>query len=455
MTATGVTIPGTGAQIIQASYGGDSLYSPSLSTGTSLSPIGSAPLSWSVPAPVVYGTALGAAQLNATSTAEGTFVYSPVAGTVLPVGTNTLSVTFTPADTGQYTPATSSVQLMVTPAPLTVSANNAARTFGAPNPEFTGTITGAVKGDSFTETFSTTATASSIVGTYSITPAVSGPALANYKVSIVNGALTITQAGTSTKFALSSGNLTLTGTVSSLTSGTPTGSVNFLSGETQIGNAPLVNGSAMLTVSSAPAGNSTISAQYSGDANFTQSASPGVAVIGLAAASGSLTVPQTGTVSDVLTITPVNGLVATLQAACSGLPMNASCSFKPSSVTLSGTGGATTLTVTIQTGNSTTATLRPAEARGSGSHLLMAIALWLPSWLTGALGYRIRKKRGRTGDLLIWICLLGGLAAVSSCGGGSAGGNSTGTPAGSSTVQVTLNGGGNLTQSMNLNLTVQ
>ena len=180
VTATGVTISGTGAQIIQASYGGDGVYSPSLSTGTSLSPIGPAPLTWSVPAPVVYGTALGAAQLNATSTAEGTFVYSPAAGTVLPVGTNTLSVTFTPADTTQYTPATSSVQLMVTQAPLTVSANNAARTFGAANPEFTGTIAGAVKGDSFTETFSTTATTSSIVGTYPITPAVSGPALANY-----------------------------------------------------------------------------------------------------------------------------------------------------------------------------------------------------------------------------------------------------------------------------------
>ncbi len=454
-TATGVTISGTGAQIIQASYDGDGVYSPSVSTGTSLSPIGPAPLTWSAPAPVVYGTALGAAQLNATSTAEGTFAYSPAAGTVLPVGTNTLSVTFTPADTTQYTTATSSVQLMVTPAPLTVSANNAARVFGAANPEFTGTIAGAVKGDSFTETFSTTATTSSIVGTYPITPAVSGPALANYTVSLVNGALTISQAGTSTKFALSNDNLTLTGTVSSLTSGTPTGSVNFLSGETPIGNAPLVNGSATLTVSSVLAGNSTISAQYSGDANFTQSASPGVAVIGFAAASGSLTVAQTGTVSDVLTITPVDGLVATLQASCSGLPMNASCSFQPSSVALSGTGGVATLSVTIQTGNSTTATLQPAVPGGSGSYLLMAIALWLPGWLTGALGYRIRKKRGRTGDLLMWICLLGGLAAVSSCGGGSTGGSSSGTPAGSSTVQVTLNGGGNLTQSVNLNLTVQ
>ena len=243
--------------------------------------------------------------------------------------------------------------------------------------------------------------------------------------------------------------------MSSLTTGTPTGSVNFLSGETLIGNAPLVNGSATLTVSSAPTGNSTVSAQYSGDANFTQSASPGVTVIGLSAASGSLTVAQTGTVTDVLTITPVDGLVATLQASCSGLPMNASCRFQPSSVTLSGTGGAATLTLTIETGNSHYSNDTASERRGSGSDFLMAIALWFPSWLTGALGGRVRKKRGRTGDLLIWICLLGGLVTVSSCGGGSTGGSSTGTPAGSSTVQVTLNGGGTLTQSVNLNLTVQ
>src|SRR5262249_22640039 len=48
----------------------------------------------------------------------GTLVYSPTAGTVLPVGNGqTLSVTFTPTDTADYTTATASTTIDVNPAP--------------------------------------------------------------------------------------------------------------------------------------------------------------------------------------------------------------------------------------------------------------------------------------------------------------------------------------------------
>ncbi|HMD95704.1 MAG TPA: choice-of-anchor D domain-containing protein, partial [Terriglobia bacterium] len=70
-------------------------------------------ITWPTPAPINYGTALSAAQLDATSPVAGKFVYSPVAGTVLPVGTQTLSVTFTPTDTTDYTTNTATVQLSV------------------------------------------------------------------------------------------------------------------------------------------------------------------------------------------------------------------------------------------------------------------------------------------------------------------------------------------------------
>jgi FG-GAP-like repeat/Bacterial Ig-like domain (group 3) len=43
----------------------------------------------------------------------GTFVYNPPAGTIEPVGTNTLSVTFTPTNTTDYSTSTASVQLVV------------------------------------------------------------------------------------------------------------------------------------------------------------------------------------------------------------------------------------------------------------------------------------------------------------------------------------------------------
>ncbi len=49
----------------------------------------------------------------ATPSIPGTFVYNPPAGTIEPVGTDTLSVTFTPTDTTDYKTATATVQLVV------------------------------------------------------------------------------------------------------------------------------------------------------------------------------------------------------------------------------------------------------------------------------------------------------------------------------------------------------
>ena len=43
----------------------------------------------------------------------GTFAYTPAAGTVLTAGTQTLTVTFTPTDTTDYTTASKSVTLTV------------------------------------------------------------------------------------------------------------------------------------------------------------------------------------------------------------------------------------------------------------------------------------------------------------------------------------------------------
>jgi hypothetical protein len=72
-------------------------------------------ITWANPAGIVYGTALGGTQLNATANVAGTFVYTPPAGTVLAVGTHTLSVTFTPTDTATYPPATRTVAIGVVP----------------------------------------------------------------------------------------------------------------------------------------------------------------------------------------------------------------------------------------------------------------------------------------------------------------------------------------------------
>lgn len=76
-------------------------------------------VTWNTPAAIQFGSALGAAQLNATAAIAGigaipgTFVYSPALGTVLPAGQNLVSVTFTPADTTKYFVATQEVFVTV------------------------------------------------------------------------------------------------------------------------------------------------------------------------------------------------------------------------------------------------------------------------------------------------------------------------------------------------------
>jgi Bacterial Ig-like domain (group 3) len=72
-------------------------------------------ITWPTPANIVYGTALSAAQLDASSPVAGSFSYTPAAGTVLSVGPHTLTVTFTPTDTTDYTSSTATVNLTVIP----------------------------------------------------------------------------------------------------------------------------------------------------------------------------------------------------------------------------------------------------------------------------------------------------------------------------------------------------
>ena len=70
-------------------------------------------ITWPAPAAITYGTALSSAQLNATASVPGTFVYSPAAGTVWIWEHTTLSVKFTPTDTTDYTTATATQKLKV------------------------------------------------------------------------------------------------------------------------------------------------------------------------------------------------------------------------------------------------------------------------------------------------------------------------------------------------------
>jgi len=107
---------------------------------------------------------------------------------------------------------------------LLVTVGNATRAYGVANPAFTSTITGALPGDTFTVSYSTTATLTSLPGAYPITATVTGTNVASYNVVVVPGVLTVqlpvlTATANSFTRVYGAANPTFTGTVTGAING--------------------------------------------------------------------------------------------------------------------------------------------------------------------------------------------------------------------------------------------
>ena len=241
--------------------------------------------------------AYGAANPTFTASAAGavngdsfSFTESTTATPASPVGTYSIVPVATGANLANYNVVYVNGTLTVSQATLTVTAANASRVYGASNPAFTASAAGAVNGDSFSFTESTTATPASPAGTYSIVPAVTGANLANYIVFSVYGTLTVNKAS-----------LTVTPNNQSIVSGSalPTLSAaiaGFVNGDTQtvVTGVPTLTTSAL---SSSPAGSypivatlGTLSATNygftfgTGTLTITPASTPGVGFTGRAMA---------------------------------------------------------------------------------------------------------------------------------------------------------------------------
>lgn len=196
-----------------------------------------------------------------------------VSGTVTAaVGAYTASFT---ANDGYSDSPAETVQITVTPAPLTITAGNQQMTYGGTLPALTWTAN-FVNGDTAaslttTPTCTTTATSASPVGTYPIT--CSGAADPNYTIGYAPGTLTITPAPLT--ITASSATMLLHGTVPAIT---PSYS-GFVNGDSAASLTTPPTCSTTATASS-PAGSYPTTCTGAVDANYTISYVAGTLQVG-------------------------------------------------------------------------------------------------------------------------------------------------------------------------------
>jgi hypothetical protein len=131
--SSGVVSVDAAANGIVGGYNVNASASGANSVDFALRNMGTPVITWANPANIVYGTPLGATQLNATADVPGAFTYTPDTGAILDAGTHTLHVDFTPTDTTNYANASKDVSITVTQAaPVITWANPANIVYGTP-----------------------------------------------------------------------------------------------------------------------------------------------------------------------------------------------------------------------------------------------------------------------------------------------------------------------------------
>jgi hypothetical protein len=308
------------------------------------------------------------------------------------------------------------------------------------------------------------------------------PGDASFNTSSVTDAITITKAVTSFSTFSIPGSaaaqtpVNFSATVTAQSFGAlPTGTITFLSDGTPLSGAVTTlinrpsNGAVSykgtLTVTFSSAGTHTITATYSGDANYANATSTGATIqVGAAGTNDfGLSIPATlpatrGTAATAtLTVTGQSTYAGTINftgASCTGLPSEASCSFNPPSVTGSGTTVISVTTTRPHARGTQQANASPGSMGSwwalSGGGLFSCVLL---------LGVPRKRRWGGLLSVLFFAVLMMSV----SCGGGSTGGGGggggggttdPGTPTGTSTVTVTATDGTH-THSTIFSLTVQ
>ncbi len=440
---SGVSIPGAGTHNVDASYAGDSNFGASTSSTIPLTGTASQTtpmITWATPAAITYGTALSATQLDANSGGvAGAFVYNPAAGTTPAAGTDTLSVTFTPSDTTDYTTATQTVSLTVNKAtPLITWAMPAAITYGTALSSTQLNATASVPGtfvynpaagttpaagtDTLSVTFTPTDTTDYTTATASVTLTVNSGSRTTPTITWA------TPAAISSGTALSRAQLNATASVpgtfvynplagSIPATGTDTLSVTFTPTDTT--DNTTTTATVVLTVGDFFGLNST--------GLSSQMVAPGGAAV------YTLTVQPKGMAT----------LPGVVTFSATGLPPGATAVFSPTTIPAGST--TTAVTLTIQTSALLT---KNARTRGLAALGMMLLPLF------GMISSRKRARRVRylLAVVLLGVFSLGTVMGLAGCAGGS-GGNQPPLSSTTYTIVVTATCG-KLQHATNLTLVV-
>jgi len=334
---------------------------------------------------------------------------------------------------------------------MTFSAQVSPSLVGTP----TGTVTFSDGGTAIgTSTLDASATASFsvsslAVGSHSITAQYGGDANFNPSTSPVE-TVSVNPAGTSVQLTTSASGsvadgtpVTLTAKVNPAVTGTPTsptGTITFSNGSTSLGTGPvtLSQGVAILIVSTLPPGTDNITAQYSGDPNFTGSTS-GVETVSVNTPDFTVSVPvadETLTLaagqtspSIPITVTPADVYTGTVTFSCGSLPAYITCTFNPTSDSLTFAPGATTaqtLTLIVAVAKTTSMLQRSSPA---------ILAMAMPLGLLGLLPLVGKKRK----HLRLYL----GIVALALTVGGAVAGCSSASlpPPGTQSFTVTASSG--------------
>ena len=337
---------------------------------------------WTTPAAITYGTALGPTQLDASSRTAGTFVYSPAAGTVLGTGTNPLQVTLTPTDASDYNVGTDSVLLIVNKATPTVTSWPAASAISYGELLANSTLTGGSA--SVTGTFVWT-NPSTRPGTGSQTESVTFTPTDSADFNPIAGSITVTvdKGSPDIKWA----------TPDAITYGTALSALQLDASSTvagmfvyspAAGTVPAV-GNDTLSVTLTPT-DTTDYTTATASVNLIVNPTPTISFT-LSALPASLSVAQNGSGTSTITVSDVGGFSGAVTLTAAGLPSGVTASFAagtsagtqvltlsagssatlegPVTVSITGTSGTFSQTITVSLTVTAEATFGPSGASGS------------------------------------------------------------------------------------------